>query len=136
MILLNLQTNSFSRNRILRIYSGQNSNKFWLIFSCHVPSNMCLDCKHFLLRYLPIYLDNVSFWISFILSWPHLHVVQLLSVFFIQNRKFHCIHCAFNETQITLCQKSYFCPKIEFRRNSVNHLILIFAPKFNNILDF
>ena len=32
----------------------------------------------------------------------------------------------------TLCQKSYFCPKIEFWKNLANHLIWIFAPKFDN----
>ena len=36
----------------------------------------------------------------------------------------------------TLCQKSDFCPKIECWRNLANHLIWIFAPKLNNILEF
>ena len=36
----------------------------------------------------------------------------------------------------TLCQKSYFCSKIEFWWILANHLIWIFAPKFNNILEF
>ena len=35
----------------------------------------------------------------------------------------------------TLCQMTYFCPKIEFWRNLANHLIWIFAPKFNNSFD-
>ena len=35
------------------------------------------------------------------------------------------------------CLKSHiFGPKIEFWRNLANHVIWIFAPKFNNILEF
>ena len=37
---------------------------------------------------------------------------------------------------ITMSQKSYFGQKIEFWWNLANHVIWIFAPKFNNILEF
>ena len=51
-----------------------------------------------------------------------------------------CLHARVAHLKIsaeTHCVKSHtFCPKIEFWRSLVNHLIWIFAPKFNNFLEY